>query len=260
MIVTLRPPGVGLAYSLSLHDGGELLSEQLLREGVWEAYETRLVVDALAPGQVFVDVGANIGYYTLLASRLVGAAGTVYAFEPEARNYALLEANCRAHDEENIRCFDMGLSNSNGEVPLYLSRDNLGDHRLFDDNARDMVHVRMARGDDVLPRTCTQIDFLKIDTQGAETFVVEGLAGRIRSSLGTIRMIVEFWPSGLARSGSSARALVELLAEFGLAFNVIDHIEQRLLPATPEELIRAAEEGDFKPPSDGFVNLYLTPQ
>lgn len=260
MKITIEPPGVSRAFSLGLHENADLLSARLLRDGIWEPYETRLVVDGLAPGQIFVDVGANIGYYTLLASRLVGASGSVYAFEPEPRNYLLLEENCRSHDEDNIHLFDVGLSDKTEEAALYLSRDNLGDHRLFDEGERQTVRVRLGRGDELLPDTCTQIDLLKIDTQGAETFVVAGLTDRIRASRSVIRIIVEFWPWGLASAGSSARELIERLAQFGLRFNVIDHIGHRLLPATPEELIHSAERGDLMPPSRGFVNLYLAPR
>ena len=83
----------GLATNLRLHVHGDhdrFVSRRIAEEGIWEPYETSLVMDLLHPGAVFVDVGANIGYFTVLAAT---TAGKVFAFEPDPENFRLLEAN-----------------------------------------------------------------------------------------------------------------------------------------------------------------------
>ena len=70
-----------------------VLTSSLLEEGIWDPITSRLMEVVLAPGMTFVDVGANIGYFTVLGSRLVGPAGRVFAVEPDPRNLSILQAN-----------------------------------------------------------------------------------------------------------------------------------------------------------------------
>lgn len=254
--IALKPEGLAEPFHLSLHDREDLLSRELRAHAVWEPRETELVISHLHEGETFVDVGANIGYYSLLASNLVGPSGHVYAFEPERANYELLTRNVHDHPLANFSLYRLALSNRASEARLYLSDDNLGDHRLFDDEAREAEAVETLPGDEVLCGEVDGIDFLKIDTQGAEWLVVDGMKQSIGASE-SIRMIVEYWPWGLLQCGGSARALVELLATFGLAFSVIDHVNGGLLPSGPDELIHMAEAGDLLPQHRGFVNLFL---
>ena len=79
---------------LQLHDERDrFVSRQLRDQGIWEPFETTLVMASLAPGSVFVDVGANIGYFSVVAADIVGEDGQVLAFEPDPDNFALLQAN-----------------------------------------------------------------------------------------------------------------------------------------------------------------------
>jgi len=80
---------------MKVHGSEDEVSRTLIEEGIWEPYETDLVTRLLKPGQVFIDVGANAGYYSLIASHLVGESGQVVAFEPEQTNFALLSENLK---------------------------------------------------------------------------------------------------------------------------------------------------------------------
>ena len=128
----LRIRGLGSELAMQVHAVADVhVSAAIARDGIWEPQETRFLLDTLRPGDVFVDVGANIGYFSLLASRLVGPAGTVLAFEPEAANYALLEANCRRNGCDNVRCFRAALGEENASGTIYLNELNRGDHSLY---------------------------------------------------------------------------------------------------------------------------------
>src|SRR4051812_36357932 len=91
----LKPTTVDvLGHRIHLDPNDSLL---LSVNGVYEETEARLFEQSIRPGDVVVDVGGHIGYYTLLAARAVGATGHVYAFEPERGNFALLAENVAAN-------------------------------------------------------------------------------------------------------------------------------------------------------------------
>ncbi len=75
---------------------------ELATREIYEPLETQLLLKRLKPGQTFVDIGANIGYYTLLAARQVGPAGRVYAFEPDEENFKLLQKNTEINGYSNV--------------------------------------------------------------------------------------------------------------------------------------------------------------
>ena len=89
----------------------------------YEPFETSLLSAEVRPGMTIVDVGANIGYYTLLFSKLTGESGHVYAFEPEPENFALLQQNLARNNRTNVKVFNAGGEQSaRGIVPLSLNR------------------------------------------------------------------------------------------------------------------------------------------
>ncbi|HEX4679272.1 MAG TPA: FkbM family methyltransferase [Gaiellaceae bacterium] len=93
----------------------------------------------------FVDAGAHVGYYTVLAGRLLGPRGLVLAFEPNPRNYELLLANVWRNGLANVVCFPWALSDETGFTDLYLSAENSGDHRIYArEEGRPSVPVRTA--------------------------------------------------------------------------------------------------------------------
>ena len=171
MQLKLTIDGLDHPVSLQVHDREDRVSAELINSGVWEEFETRLCISRLKPGSVFVDVGANIGYYTVIADQIVGDTGAIYAFEPERENFSLLHKNTLQSRCPTITLIQAGLSNRNDTAQLFLSADNLGDHRLYDRGERQSQQVDLVAGDDFLGGQ--HVDFLKIDTQGAEYQVIE---------------------------------------------------------------------------------------
>ena len=120
MQITLNiPHRPDLSRLFTVHDPAQDLhvSRQLAEKGYWELYETQLILARLEPGQVFIDVGANVGYYAVLAAQQVGSEGQVVAFEPAPENFALLEKNCTGLDQ--VRCVQAALAaeDGSGQVP-----------------------------------------------------------------------------------------------------------------------------------------------
>jgi FkbM family methyltransferase len=255
MQLQLSIDGLSQPVRLEVHDREDRVSAELINSGIWEEFETRLLINRLKTGDVFVDIGANIGYYTVIAADLVGKTGKIYAFEPERDNYALLEKNTRSCACPSVSLSHAGLSNRNLTGQLFLSEDNLGDHRIYDDAGRDSQPIALLRGDEVFAHK--RVDFLKIDTQGAEFKVIDGLRTTIEDNKTHLDMVLEFWPWGLLQAGSSARELLELLRPFGLTIFIIDHIGHKLIRSGCDELINLTES-TLLPEQQGFINLFLT--
>src|SRR5262245_590665 len=109
----------------------KLDSLQLSLRKVYEPIETRLVMDLVKPNQVVLDIGANIGYYTLIFSKLVGPGGRVYAFEPHPTNFSLLDRNVQTNGYKNATVVRKAVADATGSLKLYESELNSADHRIY---------------------------------------------------------------------------------------------------------------------------------
>jgi FkbM family methyltransferase len=233
------------------------ISRQIREEGIWEAFETELLRRSLTVGNRFLDAGANIGYFTVLAAACVGETGKVLAVEPEQRNFDLLQSNIELNGfADRVQVVCAGLSERSGEARLHLHPENLGDHQLHSDaEDRESVTVPLITGADLLADG--SLDLVKIDTQGSEHEVVLGLLPVLQRSGPGLRMIVELTPSALRRAGTSGAALVDCLETLALPFSIVDHIEHRLVPISATELHDWCTNLDSYPEDEGFMNIFL---
>lgn len=251
-----------LSRPLQLYVHGERdrhVSLRLREEGVWEPYESSLLLSLLRPGDVFIDAGANIGYFSVLAASVIGPRGRVFAFEPDPDNFRLLEANAALNDMADcITPVQAALSERAGEGRLYLSTDNLGDHQVFaGDDVRDSVAVAMLPGSDFLAGKVERIDLVKVDTQGAEYQVIAGLLPLLASQATPPRLIVELTPHALRQAGASGRALVELLATLGQPMWIVDHTQAQLYASSAPELALWCDNWEAVEESRGFMNILV---
>jgi FkbM family methyltransferase len=260
-IIELDIPGLAPGLKMQLHPSGDqIISAKLRKEKCWEPYETYLTLKHLQSGDVYVDIGANIGYYTLLAAQKVGDQGKVIAYEPDTDNFSLLQHNIALNGFKHTQIFQLALYDKNTEGELFLSDDNFGDHRIFAAHEnRDSRTITLVKGDEHVSRQSTRIDFLKIDTQGSEFFVVNGLMQLITNNRKHLRMILEFCPHGIRHSGADGHELVRLLADTLMQIHIIDHQQQCLIPAQAHHLDEWINQMADEPLNEGFVNLLLTP-
>ncbi len=261
-LVELNIDGLIRPLKMKVHDASDtIISEKLRSEQCWEPYETQLVLKHFHAGEVFVDVGANIGYYTMLASEIAGPQGNVIAYEPDQNNFALLQENVKTNGLGNAQLHPLALSDRDESGQLFLSTDNFGDHRIYSAGGERSSHpIKLVHGDQHLESQTSRIDFLKIDTQGAEYFVVNGLKQLIAANSAHLRMILEFCPYGIRHSGADGDQLIELLESFGMQYHIIDHIEYRLIPAQAHHLSDWVRDLAREPDNEGFINLLVTPQ
>jgi len=137
--------------------------------GIHEPLVTELVKKEIKKGNVVLDIGAHIGYYTLIFAKLVGEEGKVFAFEPDPTNFSLLKKNVEINGYKNVELVQKAVSNKNGKIKLYLSEENSGDHRIYNSHdGRKFIEVEAIRLDDYFKNYNGAIDFIKMDIQGAE--------------------------------------------------------------------------------------------
>jgi FkbM family methyltransferase len=256
-IVTLKNrPGLRIEVH-SLPD--KYISSQIVETGEWEAFETEIVQHFLRPGDVFVDIGANIGWYTIVAASIVGVDGHVYAFEPAGDNFELAARNLIHNDLQNVTLEQMAISDRAGTDLLFLSTENLGDHRLFaSDEERSSQPVRATSLSEYFECKSTPIRMLKLDTQGSEARIFEGMPADFVRERDVAAILLEYWPFGLEQSGSSAQALIRRLAALDLRCYVIQEGFRGLDPIDLDVLEQRAY-GDLRPETKSFSNLLALP-
>ena len=258
--VPLCIPGLDRSLMLQLHDERDrFVSRQLRDQGIWEPFETTLVMASLAPGSVFVDVGANIGYFSVVAADIVGEGGQVLAFEPDPDNFALLQANLALNGlERQTEAVQAALSDADGRGQLFLSEDNLGDHQIYRaEENRASIEVLLLNGSRYLEGRVERIDLIKIDTQGSESLVVAGLMPLLVRLPASPRILVELTPLSLRRAGSSGRELIELLATLEQPFWIVDHVEHQLVASSAAELAGWCDDVDAVAGDAGFMNILV---
>lgn len=182
-----------MAGPLLVHRDDTVMTRVLRDHGTWEAAETRFVMGSLRPGHTFLDVGANVGYFSVLAARSVGADGRVIAVEPEARNLELLRANLeRACSVSGAAATVLPLAahSEPGWIALELDELNRGNHRLAPAGGCAGPVVRCERLDDVLPEILDgrPVDVIKVDVQGFDHEAIAGLAQTIRATAGIVTL------------------------------------------------------------------------
>ncbi len=191
-----------------------------LHFGVYEKAETRFFKSACRDGMTFLDVGANLGYYTALATRAVGPNGRVLAVEPDPDSFGYLEQTIAANAVGNVQAFPVAASDAPATLPLYISTDNRGDNRLYASGEdRPQVEVT-ARPLDALLREnkIDKVDLIKIDVQGYEPKVIAGLRETITASP-NLTLLTEFWPQGIDEAGENANDFLQTLRGLGLTLH-----------------------------------------
>ncbi|MBN2354055.1 MAG: FkbM family methyltransferase [Spirochaetales bacterium] len=184
---------------------------------IHEAKTTMLIEKILKPGDTFFDLGANIGYFSLLASKLVGGDGLVYSFEPEIRNFTYLSRNKELNDYTQMHPYNNAVSDKEEMIKLYICPYDTGHHTInqeagiisyettTDYNRKDIVARDIAAvtiDSFVAKNKIDKIDLIKMDVEGAEFLALNGMRRTLASNK-SIKMIFEFFPLLIENMGSS---------------------------------------------------------
>jgi FkbM family methyltransferase len=210
----------------------------------FEPLETRFCIAAAKPGGVVVDIGANIGYYTLLFAKHVAPSGKVVAFEPDPDNFRLLSANVTMNAYANVTVVQAAVSNANEQLELYRNETNRMDHRTYDaGEGWEAVPVPAIRLDDYFTSDSRGIDLIKMDIQGSEPRALAGMT-RLLTENPAVVLVTEFWPYGLRGARQDPAEFLTQLSRLGFRFWRIDERRKQIIGASAEDLLATLNEHD----------------
>jgi FkbM family methyltransferase len=197
----------------------------LLREGAYEDELTAIFEANLRPGGVFVDVGANEGYFSVVASKLVGATGRVVTVEPQSRLRPVLDRNMALNGAQNISLNQVAISNGNGSVDLYLAPDTITGSTSLSKTRKYPVPretVKMITLLQLLETNQVKVaDLMKMDVEGYEYEAILGSQEVFRSK--RVRTLVLELHSWILRDrGLNPDEITGFLQSAGYSITVFD--------------------------------------
>ena len=196
----------------------DIIQQYLYYFGVWEPQLTWWITQTLQPGDTFIDVGANIGYFSLLASPLVGEAGAVVAIEASPQTFGLLDNNLALNHVTNVRALNVAVSNHQGVAQVFRGyASNIGLTTIVTEAhlPYECDIVTAPLGALLLPAEHQNARVIKIDVEGAEWAVAAGLAPLLSGSRADLEVVVEIDPVPLARQGKSPSEVMQIFLEAG---------------------------------------------
>jgi FkbM family methyltransferase len=200
---------------------------------IHERGTTALFRKIVREGDVVVDLGANIGYFTMLAARLVGKDGRVYAFEPEPRNYDLLLRNIELNGYQNVTAIQKAVADRPGSVKLFICPYDTGHHTInkydgiqayrpdYVNKRKEFIEVEQVSLDEFFQEVTTPVDVIKMDVEGSEMLALDGMERLIKRN-DDLSMLVEFFPLLISKMGQSPEEFVRrILEDFEFEVSVV---------------------------------------
>ncbi len=218
-----------------LNPSGKGVSLSLLTKGTYEEFETELFKKEVKKGMIVLDIGANIGYYTLIAANLVGENGKIFAFEPEPNNFALLKKNVEINGYKNVILIQKAVSDICGMTKLFLSSEDESAHGMFKVNNRKSITIETITLDEFFNKG-QKIDVVKMDIEGAEMLALLGSERMIREN-DKLAIFSEFRPEDIKRSGLSGEDYLAALMEYGFRLFNINRLRKFLEPVSEPKSI-----------------------
>ncbi len=220
-------------------DMGDWLGQYVYLTGVYEPPTAHVISTLLSPGDTFIDVGANSGFFTLLASRRVGPTGQVLSFEPLPSMRERITENLAINRMENVTLHDVALSNSVGEVTFYegpQGHKGISSMRPIGE-ASAILQVPTMPLDDLADKI-PSIKLIKIDVEGAEQLAIEGMKKLLAQH--HPYLIIEITDQYLKPFGHSAQGLSDSLC--GLGYRMYKITPKGLIETFPDQ---AADEDQY---------------
>ncbi len=247
-------------FTLELHPPTDhIMNPQIIRDGVWEPTETALFSALLEHSKTVFDIGANIGWYSLIAGKILERSGRVVAFEPEPTVGAILERNILKNRLTNVEIVRAAVADQTTSASFVTSSSNVGDHHLVEGPTNaSTTTVSVTSVDAHWQRLGVPIDLIKIDTQGAELAIFRGMRALLTAQPRKPVIITEFWPHGLWRFGAEAAALIDLIESFGYEAFLIDDVAKAVRPINFRDL-RHRSKTDLAPLDRMSADIVLIP-
>ena len=191
----------------------------------YEPDQTEIVKKVVNPGDIVIDIGAHVGYYTLLLAQIVGDKGRVYAFEPDPENFQLLKKNIEINKFQNVTLEQKAVSNKNEKIQLFIDKENRAENRIYDakmNNIGESLQVESIRLDDYFQNLEQEINFIKIDAEGSESDIFHGMTSIIKKN-SNLKIITEYFPFLVKKFGLEPEKFIHLLSDLGFQlYDILD--------------------------------------
>jgi len=245
-------------FRLSLGDKLDLYYNNSKDTPDYEPWTTQIFIKMLSERPKFLDIGANIGWYSCIASAVSGGQADVHAFEPEPSNFSKLQMNADTNGFQNVKSWPCAVGEADGKAQLFLSKDNHGDHRLSsDDEDRDVIDIDVVKLDTFLSDKIFVPDLVKIDVQGAEPLVFLGAEKSFASAGDTMAMLIEFQPESLGLK--AAHKLVDSIFAFNRPVFDLYPYDGGALRPIDQHVLHEAVEGCLHPRFPAHIDILIAP-
>ncbi|MFF0223199.1 FkbM family methyltransferase [Streptomyces sp. NPDC004629] len=237
--------------ALQIDGDDTIIRPEIAETRRWEADEDAAIRKTVTAGTTVLDIGAHIGYFSLLMSQLVQSHGRVISVEADAWNHQLLVQNLLRNGASNVTPVFAAAGDRPGIAHLRRDKEgNTGDHRVLDQPSELGHPVPVIALDDILDDV-PGIDFVKVDLQGGDHLAILGMRRTLHRC--RPRMLVEFWPPGIRERGADPVEVLRVYSSLGFTRDIVDDLD--IDPGLPdEEFVEAAQSTERE-----FVNLFLTP-
>jgi FkbM family methyltransferase len=214
---------------------GDLLSQRVACEEAFEPAVRKTFSEIAAHGVNVVDIGANIGYYTLLAASIIGEPSRIYSFEPQPRVARNLRRNVALNGLDNVTVFEMALSDREGQAEFFLPEEGLDAHGSLADNGRFRVKERASVTTRPLDKVLDElgnpkIGLIKMDAEGAELNIFRG-ASKLLTSADRPCVIFEACEDNTRAFGYSVYELLSFIHNLGYDLRQLDQEDWLASPA-----------------------------
>lgn len=190
--------------------------------GKYEASTTKLFKKNVKPGMVIIDIGAHVGYFTKLFSKLAGKNGKIYAFEADSENFSLLKEN--ASSLKNAQIFNKIISDKTGFMPLFKINNCSGGHSIIENpgtyKTADIPSITI--DDFAAEKNIGSVDVIKMDIEGAEPLAFSGMGKTIEKSK-NLKILMEFNPKALESGNVIPMEFLEECSRNFVFFQIADN-------------------------------------
>lgn len=252
IILSAIPERTSIADGELELDQSDIVVSGALALGAFENTGIEIFRQSIKNGSVVVDIGAHIGYYTVVAGKRAGRQGKVFAYEPEQRNFSRLARNVEINDlSDTVTLIRCALSDKKGTGHLYIDEENKGHHSLASNGNTCNTTVQIQTLDNSLKSFgWPRIDVIKMDIEGAEFLALSGMKETlVRNS--NIILFTEFYPKAIRRMGGIPLRFLETITGLGFSLFLIDENRKRLNP-----IIDLQEFVACFPGGESFKNIY----
>jgi len=222
-----------------------------------EKYELSLLKSIIKQGDVIVDIGANLGLYTLTAAKSVGTAGKVYSIEPNPIVFSSLKKNVKENNHQNVVLINKAVSSFSGSTKLSFDSENSISTESYlireETGSQKFVSVETISLDDFFKNISNKVNVIKMDIEGAEFEALKGMKNLLENN-NTLNLFLEFNPRALNKMDVCIPEFIDYLVSFHFIIYNIDEKNKIKKRVDKNWLLKFAKDN----PKRGYTNLQCT--